>query len=183
VGPLIRAAYRVEVRGAVNVPAGPLVVAANHESMLDPFLLWVAVPRPLRFVAKEELWRHAAIAWGMNLVDAIPVARGTGDLSAMGLARAALERGEAVALFPQGAVRREGPWLRGAARLALATGAPILPVRLLGTAAAPSPGTVGFPRLAVLIGHPLPVPHARPTVAAARTVTAQLQRAVDLLGT
>lgn len=170
------------MRGAERVPSGPLVVAANHESVLDPFVLGAAIARPLRFVAKEELWRNPLLAWGLERAGAIPVARGRGDVGAMGRARLALERGEAVALFPEGGVRREGPWLRGAARLALAAGAPILPVRLVGTAAALSPGRVGFPRVGVLVGHPLPVPCLRPTVATARAVTAQVQRAVELLG-
>jgi 1-acyl-sn-glycerol-3-phosphate acyltransferase len=172
------------VRGAEGVPPdGPLVVAANHASVIDPFLLAATLPRPLRFLAKEELWRNPAFAWGLERVGAIPVARGRGDTSAMGRAREVLEQGEAVALFPEGGVRREGPWLRGAARLALATGAPILPVRLAGTARAISPGHVGLPRLAVLIGPPLAVPLERPTVSSARALTAQLQHAVESLGT
>ena len=70
---------------------------------------------------------------------------------------AALEEGEAVAIFPQGRVRFDGPWLRGAARMALVTGAPILPVRLVDTGRALAPGTIGFPQLAALIGEPLEV--------------------------
>jgi 1-acyl-sn-glycerol-3-phosphate acyltransferase len=174
----------MEVRGGELVPAeGPLVVVSNHVSVLDPFVLGAAIPRTLHFLAKEELWRSAPVGRVLDVAGAIPVARGRGDVSAMGRARDALEQGEAVALFPEGAVRREGPWLRGAARLALATGAPILPVRLLGTAEAIAPGHVGLPRVGVLIGHPIPVPHLRPTVAVAREVTAQAQRAVELLGT
>jgi 1-acyl-sn-glycerol-3-phosphate acyltransferase len=176
--------YRVQVRGAERLPRdGPVVVAANHASVLDPFLLAAALPRPLRFLAKEELWSYPPFAWALGRVGAIPVARGRGDLGAMGRAREALEDGDAVALFPEGGVRREGPWLRGAARLALATGAPILPVRLAGTVQAMSPGRVGFPVLAVLIGPPLPVPRHRPTVSAARALTAEVQRAVESLGT
>ena len=174
----------MEVRGGELVPAeGPLVVVSNHVSVLDPFVLGAAIPRTLHFVAKEELWRSAPVGRLLDAAGAIPVARGRGDVSAMGRARDALEQGEAVALFPEGGVRREGPWLRGAARLALATGAPILPVRLLGTAEAIAPGRVGLPRVGVLIGHPIPVPQVRPTVAVAREVTAQAQRAVELLGT
>jgi 1-acyl-sn-glycerol-3-phosphate acyltransferase len=182
VGPLVRAAYRLEVRGADRVPAGPLVVAANHESVLDPFVLGTALPRTLHFVAKEELWRTPVSAWILDRMGAIPVARGRGDVSAMGRAREALERGAAVALFPEGGVRRPGPWLRGAARLALATGAPILPVRVLGTARALSPGRLGFPVVAVLVGEPVPVERARPTVADARALTRRVQHAVERLG-
>jgi 1-acyl-sn-glycerol-3-phosphate acyltransferase len=72
-------------------------------------------------------------------------------------------------------------WLRGAARLALGSGAPLVPVRVLGTAAAVSPGRLGFPRLAVLVGDPIVVEATRPTVSAAKALTERLQRAVDAL--
>jgi 1-acyl-sn-glycerol-3-phosphate acyltransferase len=92
-----------------------------------------------------------------------------------------LARGEVVALFPEGGVRRRGAWLRGSARLALASGAPLLPVRLLGTGAALSPGRVGFPRVAALIGEPLRTQPERPTVATAKALTSELQVAVSML--
>ncbi|HEY7730000.1 MAG TPA: lysophospholipid acyltransferase family protein [Gaiellaceae bacterium] len=180
----MQAAYRIEVRGAERVPvSGALIVAANHESLVDPFVLGTAIPRTLHFVAKEELWSTALSAWILDWTGTIPVARGRGDMGAMGRARDVLEQGEAIALFPEGGVRRHGPWLRGAARLALATGTPILPVRLLGTAGALSPGRFGFPRLAVLIDEPLQAPRQRPTVGTARELTGRLQRAVQRLGT
>lgn len=184
VRPVVQALYRLEVRGLDQVPAdGPLIVAANHASVLDPLVLGCALPRPLRFLAKEELWSHPVVGWALDALGGIPVARGRGDVAALAAARSALGRGEAVGLFPEGGVRRHGPWLRGAARLALVTGAPLLPVRLLGTAAAISRGRVGLPRVAVLVGAPLAVASGRPTVAAARGLTAQLQAAVESLGT
>ena len=79
-------------------------------------------------------------------------------------------------------MRREGPWRRGAARIALAAGAPLVPVRLLGTRSALGPGTIGLPPLAVLIGEPLEVARAEPTIGRARASTAQLQAAVEALG-
>lgn len=180
----MRAVYRLEVRGRERVPAsGPLIVAGNHESVIDPFVLGSAFPRTLHFVAKEELWRFPALAPLLDALGGIPVARGQGDLGAVGRALAVLDRGAALTLFPEGGVRREGAWLRGAARLALGSGAPLQPVRLLGTAAALSPGSFGFPRLAVLIGEPIEVEPARPTIAAARALTERLRTAVFALGT
>ncbi len=174
--------YGLEVRGAEHVLPGPLIVVANHESVLDPLVLGVAVPRTLRFLAKEELWRLPLLARRLDDLGGIPVARGRGDRAAIEAAAAALARGEAVAMFPAGGVRREGRWLRGAARLALLTGTPLLPVRLLGTAGALRRGHVGFPRLAALIGEPLRVAPQAPTIAAARTLTERMQRAVAGLG-
>jgi 1-acyl-sn-glycerol-3-phosphate acyltransferase len=178
----VRALYRLEVRGLERIPAtGPLIVAANHESVLDPLVVGTAVPRALHFVAKDELWRIPALAPALDRLGGIPVARGRGDLDALGRALDVLSRGDAVGLFPEGGVRREGAWLRGAARLALRSGAPLLPVRVLGTAAALSPGRLGFPKLAVIVGEPIAVEPARPTVAAAKALTERLQRAVAAL--
>ncbi len=78
---------------------------------------------------------------------------------------------------------REGPWLRGAARMALATGAPLLPVRLLDTRKALSRGRMAFPPLAALIGETITVGRTTPTVEFARALTDRLQAAVEALGT
>lgn len=182
--PPVRAAYRLEVRGRDHVPAsGRLVVAANHESMVDPFVLAAAIERPMRYLAKAELWRVPLLHYWLDHVEAIPVERGRSDVGAIESAMGALQADEVVGIFPQGAVRREGPWLRGAARMALATGAPLLPVRLLGTARALGPRRVGFPRLAVLIGEPIDVEQVSPTIELARSLTDRLQAAVEALGT
>lgn len=184
VGPPLRTLYGMQARGQEHVPLeGPLVVAANHVSMLDPFALAVAIPRSLRYLGKDELWRIRPLVPFLEGVGAIPVARGRSDVAAVASALAALERGEAVGIFPEGGVRRHGPWRRGAARMAIATGSPLLPVRLLGTAEALSPGRLGLPRLAALIGEPIAVPRAEPTPEAARELTDRLQAAVLALGT
>ena len=78
---------------------------------------------------------------------------------------------------------REGPWLRGAARMALATGTPLLPVRLLDTRKALGRGSFGFPPLAALIGEPIAVERTTPTPELARELTDRLQVAVEALGT
>ena len=181
-GPLVRAAYRLEVRGGDIVPAsGPVIVAANHPSVLDPFVLSTAVHRPLRYLAKAELWHVRPLAPILEALGAIPVSRQRSDRLAIATAVEALERGEAVGIFPQGGVRRP-TWRRGAARLALATGSPIVPVRLIGTERALGPRQVAFPRLAVLIGTPLRVERQEPTIELAASLTARLQDAVEALG-
>ena len=95
----------------------------------------------------------------------------------------ALEADEVVGVFPEGGIRREGPWLRGAARMALATGAPLLPVRLLDTRKAFGRHAIAFPPLAALIGEPIAVERTEPTAALARELTDRLQAAVESLGT
>ena len=180
--PLLRGLYRLETHGGERLPAsGPAIVIANHESVLDPFVLGCAVERELRFFAKAELWRYRPGAWAMDGLRGIRVERGRGDRDALAEARRALEAGEAVAIFPQGAVRATGPWHRGAAKLALATGAPIVPVRLVGTARALSRCRLGFPRLVVIVGEPIAVETAPVTIAAARRLTERLRAAIESL--
>lgn len=182
--PVVRAAYRLEVRGLDRVPAtGSLVVVGNHESILDPFVVAAAIPRTIRFLGKSELWRVPLLPRWLASVEAIPVERGKSDVAAISAAIEALEAGEVVGLFPEGGVMREGPWLRGAARMALATGSPILPVRLLETRRALGRHGFGFPRLAALIGDPIGVTLTTPTPELARELTDRVQDAVEALGT
>ena len=142
VRPVLRIVWGTSAEGAA-LPAGPLLVVSNHDSLADPFFLGATLPRPLRFVAKEELWANRAVGWLLDALGGIPVRRGRGDLDAMAAVAAALRGGAAVAIFPQGTVlgSDERPWHRGAARLALATGAPIVPVRIVGADRALRPGT------------------------------------------
>lgn len=180
--PLVRGLYRLETRGGEHLATrGPAIVIANHESVIDPFVLGCAVSRELRFLAKAELWRHRPVAWAMDGLRAIRVERGRGDRDALVEAQGALEAGDAVAIFPQGAVRAVGPWHRGAAKLALATGAPIVPVRLVGTARALSRGRISLPRIIVIVGEPIVVETAPVTIAAAKRLTASLRTAVESL--
>ena len=182
--PLVRAVYRLQVRGQEHVPqTGPVIVTGNHDSVLDPFLMAVVIPRPIHFVGKSEFWRYPVLRRWLGSIGAIPVVRGGSDATAIEAAVAALEAGEVVGLFPEGGVKREGPWLRGAARMALATGAPLLPVRLLDARKAIGRGSVGFPPLAALIGEPIEVERTEPTGELARALTDRLQAAVEALGT
>lgn len=175
---LARMLYRVDVVG--RVPAGACVVAANHESVLDPPLLTLAARQPLHFLAKAELWRYPPGAWFMEAFGGIPIRRDRRDLVSVQGAEELLRAGESVAIFPQGTVRG-GAWTRGAARLALATGVPLVPVRIVGSARVLSRARVGFPRIRVVVGEPIAVEKGRPTVTAARELTGRLQAAVEAL--
>jgi 1-acyl-sn-glycerol-3-phosphate acyltransferase len=175
---LARLLYRVEIAG--RVPPGPCVVAANHESLLDPPLLALAARQPLHFLAKVELWRYRPGAWLMDALGGIPIRRDRRDLVSVARGVELLHAGESVAIFPQGTVQG-GAWTRGAARLALATGAPLVPVRIVGSARALSRGRIAFPRIRIVVGEPIPVDASRPTVAAARELTRLLQERVEAL--
>ncbi|HEU4975667.1 MAG TPA: lysophospholipid acyltransferase family protein [Baekduia sp.] len=136
--PLLRGWFRLTIRGAEHLPdAGPAILAPNHKSFLDPFFLSLATRRPLRFMAKVELFR-GPLRWLFPRLGAFPVRRGETDAEAMATARALLERGELVVLFLEGTRVDEPDALgaphHGAARLACETGAPILPTAISGTA-------------------------------------------------
>jgi 1-acyl-sn-glycerol-3-phosphate acyltransferase len=169
--------YGVEVHGAERIPAhGPAILVANHESMFDPWILALVSPRPIRYMAKSELWRYGIIGSVMESFGAFPVERGAGDATAMSRAAQLLNEGALLGLFPQGTSKQQaGPrrYHRGAARLALATGAPLLPVGLKGTRGPPRPWQ--HRRSEVIVGEPIPVEPGRPTMAAARALTAELE--------
>lgn len=181
-GSIVRAMYRLEVVGADRLPVtGPVVIAPNHDSVLDGIILGAAISRELRFLAKAELWRSRLLAWMLDGLGAIRIKRGHGDQLALARMRQALEAGQTVAIFPQGAVRGERVWHRGAARMALVTGAPLVPVLLIGTAQALSRGRIGFPRLRVIIGEPITVARAQEEPVAATKLTERLRTAVESL--
>lgn len=182
--PAIRAVWRVQARGHEHVPAmGPGIVVANHESQTDPFFLGAAFERPLHFVAKEELWSIPGVGWALDRAGAIPIGRGRGDREAMGAAEERLVAGELLAMFPQGTTipRPDRTWLRGAARLALQTGAPLVPVALVHTEKVLRPvrPKIGFPSVVVVIGEPIWVEPGAATIRAARELTAEVRARVE----
>jgi 1-acyl-sn-glycerol-3-phosphate acyltransferase len=125
-----------------------------------------------------ELWRYPPGAWLMDALGGIPIRRDRRDLLSVDRAEELLRAGESVAIFPQGTVQG-GAWTRGAARLAIATGTPLVPVRIVGTHRALSKGRVRFPKLRLIVCEPISVEQAKPTMAAAKQLTAELQRRVD----
>jgi len=181
-GSIVRAMYRLEVIGADRLPVtGPVVIAPNHDSVLDGIILGAAISRELCFLAKAELWRSRLLAWVLDGLGAIGIKRGHGDQLALARMRQALDAGQAVAIFPQGAVCGDRVWHRGAARLALVTGAPLVPVRLVGTARALSRGRIGFPQLRIIFGEPIKVARAQEESVAATKLTERLRAAVESL--
>jgi len=170
--------YRVRVSGAERVPPGGCILVANHDSVIDPFFLALATRRRVRFMAKAELWRYPLVRWGMNAYGAFPIERGNGDRGAMAHAGELLAEGEILGMFPSGTSKPAGSrrWQRGAARLALASGAPLVPVRLLNTRQ-----LVPRRSVEVRIGQPITVESHSPTVAAARDLTARAESAVEEL--
>ncbi len=123
--------------GCEHLPrSGPLLLAANHRSFLDPFVIGTLTRRPVYYVAKRELFRTPWQAWLLNSLGAFPIDRGHGDEDAIATAREILARGDCVVIFPEGTRVRSGPLgapRRGLGRLALETGVPVVPVAVIGT--------------------------------------------------
>ncbi len=181
-GGLVRAMYRLEVVGADRLPVtGPMVIAPNHDSVLDGIILGASISRELRFLGKAELWQSRLLGWVLDGLGAVGIKRGGGDHLALARMRHALEAGQAVAIFPQGAICGNRVWHRGAARLALVTGAPLVPVPLVDTARALSRDRIGFPRLRIIFGEPIKVARAQEEPVAATKLTEQLRIAVESL--
>jgi len=117
---------------------GGLIVAANHRSFLDPFAIGATLPwrRPMNYVAKVELFERRWQGWLLSRLGAFPIRRGESDELAMETARLAVERGGTVCIFPEGTRIRRGTLgepKRGVGRLALQTGAPVVPTAVFGS--------------------------------------------------
>src|SRR5919197_1502231 len=129
--------FRLRRIGMEHIPSdGPVLIAANHRSFSDPFMIGLCLRRPLRFVAKIELFDKRWKAWLLLALGAFPIRRGEADEQAMETARVILEQGGVVGIFPEGTRVRPGPLgepKRGVGRLALETGAPIVPIAISGT--------------------------------------------------
>jgi 1-acyl-sn-glycerol-3-phosphate acyltransferase len=132
-GPLLS----LRLIGVESVPHdGPLLVASNHLSNADPIILETAFPRPLFFLGKSELFRNPVFRWVLHRFGGIPVERGTPDRAAIRRARAVLEQGIALAIYPEGVRSRSVALMKGlpgAGLIALQSGAPVLPVGIYGT--------------------------------------------------
>lgn len=134
---VLRLVFRVSLSGREHIPrSGPAIIASNHRSLIDPFVIGAMSHRPVHYVAKSELFRNRIAARLLSALGAFPVRRGAGDHETIRTAQALLERGEMVLFFPEGTRTRPGPLgrpKRGVARLALETGAPVIPVAVQGT--------------------------------------------------
>jgi 1-acyl-sn-glycerol-3-phosphate acyltransferase len=156
-------------------------VAPSHRSILDvPFAAYIT-GRTVRFLAKDDLFRTAIGRRLFDALGAVEVERGTADRGAMRALEGVLERGEPVAIFPEG-TRRSGPEIAelfaGAAYLSVKFGVPIVPVGIGGSEHILPKGKI-FPRIhkvAVSVGHPLqpPVLDGRARRSAAKQLTEQL---------
>lgn len=147
--------YRISVAGLDNVPAeGPVILVANHASVLDPLVLGVALKRRIVFMAKAELFRIPVLRTVIRALGAFPVKRGQVDRGAWMTAIATLNNGKVLGIFPEGTRTEDGSIgeaQSGAARLALKTGAVVVPVGIHGTYGALKKGTARLHRTKITV--------------------------------
>lgn len=137
---IMKVLFRVKARGAEHVPAsGPVLLVANHSSVLDPPLIGGVTPRQLTFLAKAELFRVPGFGAFLRRLGAQPLRREGADPSALRTAQRVLQQGGALLVFPEGTRGEEGVLREakpGAALLAMQTGAQVVPVYVQGSGAA-----------------------------------------------
>ena len=136
-GPMLRGAWRIRKEGVENIPEeGGAILASNHLSYLDHFLLPAVVPRPIFFISKAQHFDVPVQRWFFKQWGVIPLARGEGDNAAIDRALEVLQDGELFGIYPEGTRSLDGKLHKGhtgVARLALELDVPVIPVAMLGT--------------------------------------------------
>jgi 1-acyl-sn-glycerol-3-phosphate acyltransferase len=167
-GPALRLGFRPWVRGAEHIPPdGPAIFASNHLAVIDSFILPIVLPRKIRFIGKAEYFtgrglKGRLMAGFFRGVGTIPVDRGGGKAgeAALRTGLGVLDEGHLFGIYPEGTRSPDGRLYRGktgVARLALESGAPVIPVAMIGTDVAQPLGRV-IPkpvRIGIVIGEPL----------------------------
>lgn len=131
-------AFRGDVVGADNLPRqGGFLIAANHTSHLDPFLIGAHVPQQVAFFARKTLWKPGLVAWWLDKVGTIPVDRdGGSDVTAIKRVLQALKMGRTIIMFPEGTRSSTGqlqPPKPGVGMFACRAQVPVVPARIFGS--------------------------------------------------
>lgn len=177
--------FRLRRVGLEHIPAkGPVIIAANHRSFLDPFIIATLARRPMHYVAKKELFMRRWQAWILNALGAFPVDRGASDEQTVATAKSILDRGDIVLIFPEGTRVRPGALgraRRGVGRLALESGAPVVPVAVIGTESIRTGWRIRPHKVQIRAGRPLRFPQVtNPSPALAGAVTERIWPCVML---
>jgi 1-acyl-sn-glycerol-3-phosphate acyltransferase len=168
VGPWLRLAFRPWTKGVENIPSsGPAILASNHLAVIDSFVLPLVLDRQVQFLGKSDYFtgggvRGRMVAGFMRGVGTIPVDRSGGKASEAALRTGlrVLDVGDLLGIYPEGTRSPDGRLYRGktgVARLALESGAPVIPVAMVGTDVAQPLGRA-IPRpmsIGIVIGEPL----------------------------
>ncbi|MEA2406245.1 MAG: 1-acyl-sn-glycerol-3-phosphate acyltransferase, partial [Thermoleophilaceae bacterium] len=156
--PYLLLIYRARCIDSDNVPTdGPVIIAPNHFSFLDHFFVAVYLRRKVHFMAKSQLFKRP-MQFIYTHGGVFPVRRGFRDEEAFKTAHTILSRGDIVLMYPEGGRSRTGELgspKRGLGRLALESGAPVVPVAIVGTQGVRNWTRLRFPKVTVLYGEPV----------------------------
>jgi 1-acyl-sn-glycerol-3-phosphate acyltransferase len=154
--------FRARGIGSENVPGGPVILAPNHASFMDHFFMAAFIRRRVQFMAKSQLFAPGLPSWIFSHGGVFPVRRGSHDEEAFITAYKVLERGGAIGMYCEGGRSRTGqlaPEAKpGIGRLALESGAPVVPVAILGSHQVRNWKRLQFPRVTVRYGRPFKFP-------------------------
>jgi 1-acyl-sn-glycerol-3-phosphate acyltransferase len=154
--------YRVRARGVENVPkSGPLLLAPNHFSQMDHFFTGLYLRRKIRFMAKSQLFGPPVLTYVYKHGGVFPVRRGHHDEEAFKTAFALLEQGEMLLVYAEGGRSRSGELgvpKPGIGRIALESGAPVVPVAIHGSATVRRWKRFRFPKVRIQFGEPMTFP-------------------------
>ena len=161
--PIALALYRTRALGRSNVTdSGPVILAPNHFSNMDHFFCGVYLRRQIRFMSKSQFFgRNPLVSYLFRVSGHFPVRRGHQDDEAFVTAHSILDRGGCVGIYAEGGRSRSGGLGEprpGIGRLALESGAPVVPVAIYGSLAVRQWRRLRFPRVAVSFGEPLRLP-------------------------
>jgi 1-acyl-sn-glycerol-3-phosphate acyltransferase len=150
--------YRARSIGSENVPEGPLILAPNHASFMDHFFAGAFVRRRVQFMAKSQLFAPGPAQWIFSHGGVFPIRRGSHDEEAFITSAKILERGGVIGMYCEGGRSRNGQLADeakpGIGRLALDSGAPIVPVAILGSHQVRNWKRLQFPKVIVRYGTP-----------------------------
>jgi 1-acyl-sn-glycerol-3-phosphate acyltransferase len=152
-------AFRARGFGSENVPNGPVILAPNHASFMDHFFAAAFIRRRVQFMAKSQLFGGGLATWIFTHGGVFPVRRGHQDEEAFISAFEILGRGGAIGMYCEGGRSRNGQLADearpGIGRLALESGAPVVPVAILGSHQVRNWRRLQFPRVTVSYGEPV----------------------------
>ena len=151
--------YRARAIGSENVPNGPVILAPNHGSFMDHFFCGVFLRRHVQFMAKSQMFGASPLSWIYTHGGVFPVRRGFADEEAFTTAFAVLNRGGVVGMYAEGGRTRTGKMADeakpGIGRLALESGAAVVPTAILGSHQVRNWKKLHFPKVIVEYGKPL----------------------------
>jgi 1-acyl-sn-glycerol-3-phosphate acyltransferase len=156
---ILKVVWRIRAYGVENIPmSGPLIVACNHISNVDPPALGVMCPRMIRYMAKEELFRIPVLAQIIRACAAYPVDRKGSAAAAIKRSVEVLRKGGAIGIFPEGGrnITGQNEVRQGVALLASLAQAPVVPACIVGTR-----NLWGFNQIKVVYGEPMRLPPHR----------------------